>query len=283
MAIKKESLVSLLMKTGIAADEAKAKELIEATEEQEVSIPETTKVFTGEAFSKATENLKREASKAAKEIAIKELKEKAGLEFEGKDPDKFIEEFKSHVAKEAGQSVDEKVKSRDKTINDLKDALSKVTGERDTIVKEKSQLLKDQQLLKHLPKNRDERFNDSQYLTLLKSEYEFGEEDGKAVVKKNGEVVKDDQFNPVGYDTIISQHFTQNKWIKEEGGQGGNGGNGGPAGRGGGNQGGGNPATFASMNDFKAHLEKNGIHPGSEQATKLLNQALKDNPEMSMN
>lgn len=280
--IKKESLISLLVKVGIAADETKAKELVEATDEQEVTLPDTTKIFTAEAYSKLTENLKTDGIKAGKEIAIKDLKEKTGLEFEGKNPDKFIEEFKAHVAKEAGTSVDEKVKSRDKTIVELKTALQTAKDEKDAVIREKTQIQKDTSLMRLLPKNRDDRFSDQMYLTSIKSEYEFTEEEGKPVVKKNGEVMKDDQFNPVTYESVISKHFTDAKWIKEEG-EGGSGGAGGQGGRGGGNKGGGAAGTFLSMSEFTKNLEEKGIHPGSEQATHLLQEALKTNPQMDMN
>lgn len=280
MAIKKDSLVALLVKIGIAADETKAKEIVDAEAEQEVSIPETTKVFVGEAYNKMTENLKNDGIKIGKELNIKDLKEKAGIEFEGKNPDKFIEEFKAHVMKEAGTSVDEKVKSRDKTIDELKQALVKEKTEKDHAIQQKSQIEKDTDLLKHLPKNRDDRFSDQQYLTLLKSELEFTEEEGKRVVKKNGEVLKDDQFNPLPYEAAISGVFTASKWIKADEGAGD--GKGDMGGRGGGNKGGGGNMTFVSMKEFTEHLEKQNIHPGSQQASQLLQEAMKVNPQMEM-
>ncbi len=277
MAVKKESLISLLIKTGIAADEAKAKEIIEAEAEQEVSIPDTTKVFIGDAFNKATENLKNDGIKIGKELLIKDLKEKEGLEFDGKSPDKFVEALKAKVSTKTGVSVDEKVKSRDKTINELKEALTKEKSEKETVLKQKSQIEKDTSLLKHLPKNRDERFSDQQYLTLLKSELEFTEEEGKPVVKKNGEILKDDQFNPLPYEAVIANHFTTAKWIKEASGE-----QDPPGGRGGGNKGGGSGGTFLKMSEFTKNLEDQGIHPGSQKASQLLQEAIKANPNMEM-
>jgi len=277
MAVKKESLIALLIKTGIAADEAKAKEIVDAEAEQEISIPDTTKVFVGEAFTKATENIKNDGIKIGKELSIKDLKEKAGLEFEGKSPDKFIEEFKAHVSKEAGTSVDEKVKSRDKTISEMKAALEAVTKERDEVKTSMTQKQKDLGIMKHFPKNRDDRFSDDMYLNSLKGELEFTEEEGKPVVKKNGEVLKDDQFNPISYEAAISGHFSAAKWVKSD-----DGGGDPPGGRGGGNKGGGAPGTFLKMSEFTKHLESQGIHPGSQKASQLLQEAIKANPQMDV-
>jgi hypothetical protein len=281
MAIKKESLIALLIKTGVAQDETKAKELIEAQEEKEVSVPETTKILSGTEYTQVVENLKTENIKVGKELAIKDLKEKAGVEFDGKNPDKFIEAFKTKIEKDSGTSVDEKVKQRDKTIAEMKTALEKVTGERDSANQRITSIQKDSELMKHFPKNRDDRFSDNMYLSVLKSEYEFAEEDGKPVVKKNGEVLKDDKFNLLTAESVINSHFTSSKWIKEEA-EGGDGGDGGVGGRGGKNKpAGGN--TFVKLSEFQAKLEKDGIHPGSEKATALLNDALKANPQMDMN
>lgn len=283
MSIKKESLIALLVKTGAVADETKAKELLDATEEKEVSIPEGTKILNAESYTQLTDNLKNDNIKIGKELAIKELKEKAGVEVEGKNPEKFIEAFKAKVEKDSGATVDEKVKQRDKTISDMKLALEKVTTERDNATTQLTQKEKDNGLMKHFPKNRDDRFDDSMYLSVLKSQYEFAEEDGKLVVKKNGEVLKDDKFNNLSPEAVISSHFTTSKWIKEEEGNG-NGGNDGPGGRGVGNKGaGGGNATFVKMSEFQASLDAQGIHHGSEKATQLLNEAMKANPQMDLN
>lgn len=277
--IQKESLIDLLLKTGVAENESAAKELIDATEEKKIAIPETTKIFTGEAFTKATENIKNDGIKIGKELVVKDMKEEVGLEFEGKNYKKFIEEYKTHVLKEEGKTVDEKVKSRDKTINELKEALTKEQKEKTEAINSQMQVKKDYELIKSLPKDRDPRFSDQQYITLLKSEMEFGEEEGKPVVKMKGEILKDGQFNPIPYEAAIKQHFEQAKWIKTEEGSGGQGAGGRGAGS---SSGGGATGKFNSLKELNAHLEKENIHIGSAKASELLKAALKENPEMSM-
>lgn len=283
MAIKKDSLAALLVKVGAAEDNAKALELINADAESEVVIPETTKVFNATEYTALTTNLKNEGTKIGKELAIKDLKEKAGVEFEGKSPDKFIEAFKEHTLKEANTSVDEKVKSRDKTISELKEALGKEQTEKQAAIKRQAEVKKDFELLKLLPKDRDPRFTDQQYLTLLKSELEFTEEEGKPIVKKAGEVLKDAQFNPMPYEAVIKTQFETAKWLAAEGGAGGAGTGGvGGRGTGAGGAGTGGKLVFGSLKDLNTYLSEQNIHPGSQKATQILNEAVKANPEMDM-
>jgi hypothetical protein len=217
MAIKKESLQKLLVRLKIAEDDAKAKELIDAQEEKDIAVPDTLKIYTVDEFTTATANLKNEGIKIGKEIGIKELKEKAGLDFEGKDPEKFITEFKASVQKESNISVDDKVKDRDKTINELKAALKKEQDEKTDALKTKDQIVNDTNLLRKLPKDRDDRFEDDHWLNVVKSELQVSIEDGKEIVKdRQGNVIKDAQFNPVSYETAVSDLFKTKKWIKAQ-------------------------------------------------------------------
>lgn len=290
MALKKENIKALLKlaKAGKTnADgtitpytDAEIDTLIADTEEKEAAIPEGIKVLNTQEYTTLTENVKNDGIKIGKELQIKELKEKTGVEVEGKNPEKFIDAFKAKVEKESGTSVDEKVKQRDKTISDMKTALEKVTSERDNATTQLTQKEKDGGLIKHFPKNRDDRFSDSMYLSVLKGEYEFTEEDGKEVVKKNGEVLKDDKFNNLTKEAVINSHFTTSKWIKADEGDGDDKT---PSGRGGGNKGGGGKMTFVKMSEFQSHLDEQGVHPGSEKATQLLNEAMKANPQMDLN
>lgn len=217
MAIKKESLIKLLVRLKIAEDDAKAKEIIESQEEKEAAIPDTIKLYTTDEFTTATANLKNEGIKIGKEIGIKELKEKAGLDYEGKDPDKFITEFKAYVQKESNISVDDKVKDRDKTINELKAALKKEQDEKAEAIGKATAIRKDADLLRILPKDRDDRFGDEHWLTVVKSELQFLEEDGKPIVKdRQGNVIKDGQFNAVSYETAMADLFKTKNWSKPE-------------------------------------------------------------------
>lgn len=286
MSIKKASLAAILVKLGVAADEAKANEIIDLTDEKEVSIPEGTRVYSkidweGDGTDKkpgVERMLKDDGVKLGKDLQVKYMKEKAGLSYDGKDPDKFLESFKEHVSKEAGTSVDEKVKSRDKTIDQLKTALEEEKGKVVSVTTQLKTIQEDQELINLLPKDRDPKFSDKHYVMALRADLNFAEEDGKRVVKKNGEIVKNDKFEPLSPADVIANHFKESNWLKAADGA--NGGAASVAGRGGGD--GKATGKFGSLKELNKHLEDNGIHPGSEKASQLIGQALKENPEMDM-
>ena len=217
MAIKKESLAALLVKLAVFDTKENAVAAIEATEEKDVSIPDSTKVYSESEFATVAKNLKNEGINAGKEIAIKDLKEKAGLDFEGKSPEKLLEEYKKSVLSEANVSVDEKVKAKEKTITDLKAALQKVEEEKTTAIQKATLIERKARLKSMLPKDRDDRFTDDQYLTLLEAELAIEQDGDKEVVKHKGNVMQDDKFNPLAPDQAIASIFQTNKWVKQEG------------------------------------------------------------------
>lgn len=276
MAIKKESLVKLLVRLKIAEDDAKAKDIIDAQEEKEVSIPEATKVYVGDEFTTATANLKNEGIKIGKELAVKDLKEKAGLDYEGKDLDKFLTEYKSHVQKEGNISVDDKVKERDKTIGELKAALKKEQEEKAAEITKGQALRNDVDLLRILPKDRDDRFSDDHWLSVVKSELQFGEEDGKPIVKdRQGNVIKDAQFNAVSYETAMGDLFKSKKWNKEEQG---------PGPKGPGFEDSKKvPGAINNMKEFKAYCASNNWDLKGQEAQAKLTEVTKANKDFNFN
>lgn len=275
MAIKKESLQKLLVRLKLAEDEAKAKELIDSQEEKELTIPDTIKLYTVDEFTTITTNLKNEGIKVGKEINIKELKEKVGIDLEGKDPDKFIEAFKAHVLKDGGVSVDDKVKDRDKTIVELKAALKTAQEEKSTAVTQAASIRKDTDLLRILPKDRDDRFSDDHWLMATKAELQFAEEDGKPVVKdRNGNVIKDAQFNPVSYETAIADLYKTKNWQKAQEAN--------PKGPGF-EDSKKVPGAINSMKEFKAYADTQGWNIKGQEATAKLTEITKANKDFNFN
>jgi len=275
MAIKKESLQKLLVRLKLAEDEAKAKELIDSQEEKELTIPDTIKVYSADEWTTVETNIKNEGIKVGKEINIKELKEKVGIDIAGKDPDKFIEAFKAHVLKDGGVSVDDKVKDRDKTITELKAALKTAQEEKSTAITQAASIRKDNDLLRLLPKDRDDRFSDDHWLTVVKAELQFGEEDSKPIVKnRNGEVIKDGQFNPVSYEAAITDLFTSKKWQKAQETK-----PGGPGFEDSKKV----PGAINNMKEFKAYADSQGWNIKGQEATSKLAEITKSNKDFNFN
>lgn len=248
------------------------KTLVDDEKEQTVTIPTTTKVFTDEEFETVKNNLAKPAQKAGGEFAIKELKTKAGLDYDGKDADKFLEEYKKHILAEAKVSESDKEKTWQTEKAALQKALSDKEAAISAIQLEKDGLLTDTKLMKLFPKDRDSKFTDDQWLTLLKSEIKIEKDGDKEVVMHKGSKLQDDKFNDLPLDKAIDHIFTANKWKVEEQQQQakGRGFDSSKQGQG----------TVNNMKEFREYAESKGIKSlnGSE-AKKLLSEVMKSNPQ----
>jgi hypothetical protein len=276
MAIKKESLKAILVKLKVGTD-AEIDALINDQEEKEVAI-DAVKVFTSEEYTQLETNLKEQGkgayTKAGKEIAIKELKEKTGLDFDGKDPEVFLEKYKEHVIADANVKPNEAKVQWEKDKAQLQGQISEWKGKYEAVEVEKKTVARDAYLLKKFPAERDKALSDEDRLLLIKSKTEIKDEDGKEVVYYKGQKLADNLTNPLDMDKAISHIFKEENWI-------GDGAVKLPGGRGDGDKHR-KPNTFASLKEFNAHLETSGIHPGSEQARNLLQDAMKTNPDINM-
>src|SRR5579872_7487419 len=133
MAIKTESLSKLLVKLKIVPDEAAAKELITSKNEADVAIPAGHHIFSDDELATRDNSNKATYTKAGTEINVKQMKELAGLTYDGegsKDPKKFLEEYAKKVLADANINVDEKLTEREKTIAKLRDNIKAMETEK---------------------------------------------------------------------------------------------------------------------------------------------------------
>lgn len=139
----------------------------------------------------------------------------------------------------------------------------KIKLEKETVIKEKEALSFDTELMSSFPQNRIPGLSDAEYLNIVKMNYQFEKVDGKNVVKKNGEVLRDPSTqSPIAPKDALTTFFTERKWIGEEAN----------GGRGGGDNGGGtggmtkmsqvatayvkaNPGKQAMGEEFQAYLD----------------------------
>lgn len=271
--LSKEAQKRLLKALGYADD--KVTEIVDTTDEKDATVPEGTKIYSAADFTEALDNNFNSRSKGLREIFVKDLKAKAGLEFEGKTEEKFIEEYKKAVLKEAGQSVDEKVTAKEQKITQMQAALEAKDSEIQKLTGDVSASKKDTLLLRSFPKNRDSKLSDDDYLTLLKSRAELKEEDGKTVVYANGQPLQDDKFNPLPVDAAVAKVFETNNWLGTPAD---------PNNTGkeafGGKDSEKTPGVFATLSDVKKHIEAQGHNINGQEANKIIDQALAANPNL---
>jgi hypothetical protein len=215
MAIKKESLKALLTRLKIGTPE-EITALVDSAEEKDVTLPDSVKLFTPEEYAQLETNLKDSGkgvyTKVGKEMAVKELKEKLKLEYEGKDLDTFLEKAKDHFVAEAKVPANE---ARQQWETDKK-TLQQQIADLNTKIKEEATARKaveqDATLLKKFPADRNNTLSDEDRLLLLKSKVQIKEEDGKEVVYYKGTKLQDQLTNPLPLDKALADVFKSENW-----------------------------------------------------------------------
>lgn len=210
--LSKKTIASIALLTKQKVEDITA--AIADTKEVDLTLDETLVVLTpAEKASLETQMKdtgKGEHIKAGKEIAIKELKEATGIEFAGKDPAKFISEYKDKVLAEAKLPVETKVTELNTQIALLKEKVTEHEGTVKTARQEAAEARQDALILSSLPANRNPAFSDADYLLLVKNRVKAEVVDGKTVYKDaKGEVVRDPKTAvPLDLGPVIAQVFT---------------------------------------------------------------------------
>lgn len=221
MALSKETIGWIAELSGLSAEDITAK--INSEKEEEIKKPQG-EFFTEEDLTKRDSSKYKEGKDAGSEMLIKDLKKKYGYDFEGKDAESFMahheNELKKKYSKDSNARVEElenDLKKQKETFEDeikgyksqLEDLSGKYRGEtiRNT-------------LLSIMPKNTT--IKPDAIVTLFKNDYEIAEEDGKMVVKKNGETLKDTKTaSPLDVKDVFNEYVVKEGFAKGEPGRGG--------------------------------------------------------------
>lgn len=244
--------------------EGTLKAAIESTEEVAVEIPKL-RIYTEEEENARVENLKTEFKTAGVEIAIKQARDKHGLNFTGKYMDNLLDAFKQKVVDDANINPDKRVADLMSDNEKLRKNLETKTAEHDqlqiAIKKERSQAEIDNSILANIPEKTILPKND--LLTLFKSKYTIDPvEGGGMLFKMNGETLKDPAtLNPLTAKDVVSSFVTP-YLEKPDGGRGGID-----------DPGKDKPGSLAA---FTKEMETKNINEGSEEYNKELQKRIKE-------
>ncbi len=160
----------------------------------------------------------KEGESKGKELAAKAFRKKFALEDSvGNDIDKVVEAVNTKLA-----TGDEGLKQQISLLQKDKETLQ---SEKAALENKAKQAAFDSQLISTFPANRVTDLKDSERLALLKMDLTFEEVDGKSVVKRNGEILRDKTTqNPLSISQVVSEYFSERKWVAQAatGGRGGN-------------------------------------------------------------
>lgn len=266
----------------LKVDEAAFLAAAEATEEKKIEIPENLVVMTSDDLA----NRDKEKEKAghsrgtndALEKFIKEKKAELGLEFEGKDPSKFLEAMREKALSDAKVAPDEKLKDKDKTISSLQQTIDRLQKEANDAQLAVKQTKLETEVFKSIPTNLKNGMEPQEVLTLMKANgYNFEQaEDGSVIAVKNGMKVTDTALRPIPVKDVINSYVTERKWLDDGTGE--------RTGRG---EGSSKPKPMTGkptkLSEAEAQAKEQGINPGTVDYEKYLAGVMKDNPEFDLN
>ena len=206
-------------------------ELSKAVESGKLEIKTNLVTYKPEDFETFKTNLANDEYKkgrtAGEEMTVKALKQKAGIEIEGKDPDKFLEVFKSNVLEQAKIEPSKKIEELTKDNENLR----KTYGELETtfntfkteITQKETRAKRDSELLKVLPlEGLKVKQADALDLMKLRGFDVDYDESGKLIPLKNGKVVKDEKLSqPIDIKTFAENALKSlDLFDKPQGGRG---------------------------------------------------------------
>jgi len=239
--------------------------MIKSEEEIEVVIPQ------GEFINdEQLEGLKKEVSETAyikgkdvgREVTIKEIKKRKGLDFEGKTVDTLIKYYDGKVLNDASIEPDKKIKELESSLDNLRNQYeSDIKTKDNEILSYKSEVKKskiDNKLMSIIPSNL-QGIKQKQAAILFKTDNSIDlNENGDLVVMNNGEVLKDKMEKPIPINDVLNEYIIKNNWINSDG-------------RSGGNSTSNYSSGFKTLNDVMKHMEKNNIDPMSNEGQSLMN------------
>lgn len=272
--LTKENLKALAKLAGV--DSETLEQAIKAEDEKAVEIVEPFKVFkTKEDFDKLENNFEEEARQsylqgkdAGREIFIKEYKNKLDLNFEGKDPEKFVEALQTKAVEEAGKNPDKRVKELEEDLSKLRKTEEQKEARIKELEQEKEGIVVTSKIKSSLPENLIEGLDREDALVILKNNLTFTkDENGKPIVKKGEQVLKNDLREPLSYEDAINNFVEEKGWTKKPDGRGGNSGN--PSG---------NPDTgyksIRKMSELSEYFEEKGISPRGSEAKEITREVM---------
>lgn len=250
-------------------------------EEVAIAIPEL-KTYTTDEFAELETNLKEAGKsthiKVGKELAIKDLKEKAGLEYDGKDPETFLTQYKDHVVKEAKIPANEAKQQWETEKKGLQEKIAEWEGKYKTESATRVEKEREALFLRKFPADRSKGLSDEDRLTLLKSKFEVRDEDGKEAFYYKGQRLQDEKMNDMALDAALDHVFTKENWK----GEGGNSSSGNPIGNGHGDSER-LPNFYNTMKEVSAAMTAKDISPLTKEGRDFVKAAQTANPKLDVN
>ena len=247
------------------------KDIISKEEEIELIIPKIN-IYTDEQIEGMKTSVREEqktqsyteGKDAGREMFIKELKKKAGIEgTEGKTVDTVYKHLYDKLNDDLNKEPNEKITELTQSVANLQKTIESKNGEIERINGEKLAFEKQTRVkaakMKNIPDNlsgiKPEHFLAAADVEGISLDFD---DNNNEIAIRNGKPVKDQMEKYIPVKDVYTEFAEKNKWI----------GKGKGAGGGDYNPGDGNK-TFKSMNDIFKYMKENNINPFSKEGQKL--------------
>lgn len=253
-------------------------QVLDSDEEQSITLPDV-KIYTAAELESVKTNAvnakKQEHINIGKELKIKELKEKAGLEFDGKDDETLLEQYANKVKGEANIKPKELEQQHELKRQEWAAKLKAKEDEAAAHLAKLQSYETKAEWQKDFPEG-ELSYDKEDIMLILEAKMKAEKKETGEVYSFDGVELKDDTDSPLSRKAAFAKIFEQKKWVApkttEET-------QAGPKGLGFEDTGA-VVGTFKSFDEFNTHLEKQGINPGSTQANKMLEAAVAKNPKL---
>lgn len=218
-----------------------------------------------------------EGKVAGVEMLIKEHKETLGLQFEGKDPAKFIEALQAKTLADAKVTPNAALAEKESVINQLRQNISTLEAEKQRIAQEKENVLLHTSILQHVPNNLKAVKADEAIALMKANGYDFKREGDQLVVTKGGEVVKTTtDLKPLPVSEVVTSYAKERGWLADEGAQQ-------RQGRGAGSSNPGTSGAPSKMSEAEKAWKESGKHIGDVGFSAYVANIAKENPSFDYN
>jgi hypothetical protein len=258
--------------TSLKIDPAKLEEALKAEAETAVEYAKDLTVLDEAGLTQLKNNEYASGKTKGVEMAVKEAKEKLGVETSSKTVDGLVNAATAKALADAKITPDAKVTELQKDLEKLRTENATLTGtisEKEKIV---TQAQTDRELFKQIPSLGENAPAVDMVVDIMRARgYDFQLQEGKLVALHGGEVVKDKVANVVPVKDIISGFAKESKLITEviE-----------PTGRGG--AGGRHSVAFTKQSEVKADFERQGKSINGTEYSDTVLALKKANPEFKM-
>lgn len=258
-------------------DSATFEAALTAEGEVDITIDDKLQVLDEASLASRDRNKYNEGKTAGQEMLVKEIKRKHGIEVDGDNPDAVVDAIVAKTKKEVGGNPDARVLDLEGKVAQWRKKYEDAEQNLTKAQQEKAEAALDRELLSAFPKNRDSKFTDDEYLTLVKKSLKIEERDGKRVVSKDGKILEDDKsLEPIPLNKAIEGYFGERNWTEQQQQQqqqrtGAGGSSSQPEG---------GAKKFTKLSEVNAHLAEQGLDPKGEKGAAFIKAVVKENPTL---